>query len=83
MPTPGDWLAQTTRPAYGVLAPSDIGHALKYIAQRPVVVDNFLDDVGGAGLAFLDTVLGATRRGSPLNASPRMDQSSASSSAEF
>ncbi len=59
-PSPGAWLENEPTPAWGVLAPSDFGHALKYIARRPVVVDNFLDDVGGDGGAFLSTVFAAS-----------------------
>jgi dolichyl-diphosphooligosaccharide--protein glycosyltransferase len=62
-PSPGEWLATEPRPSYGILAPSNFGHALKYIARRPVVVDNFLDDVGGDGSAFLDAALGETEAG--------------------
>lgn len=37
----------TARPEYGVLAPWGDGHVLKYVGRRPVVVDNFGDDLGG------------------------------------
>ena len=30
-----------------------MGHILKYVARRPVVVDNFINDVGGDGNQFL------------------------------
>jgi len=59
-PSPGAWLENDPKPTWGVLAPSDFGHAIKYIARRPVVVDNFLDDVGGDGGAFLSAVLAAS-----------------------
>jgi dolichyl-diphosphooligosaccharide--protein glycosyltransferase len=48
-PTSG-WLeAGGTPPEYGVLGPWGWGHALRYAAQRPMVQDNFGDDVGAEG----------------------------------
>jgi len=47
-PTSG-WLAPGAVPEYGVLGPWGWGHALRYAAQRPMVQDNFGDDVGEEG----------------------------------
>jgi dolichyl-diphosphooligosaccharide--protein glycosyltransferase len=38
------------RPGYGVLSAWGYGHLIKYVAQRPTVVGNFGDDVGGQNL---------------------------------
>jgi len=59
-PSPGGWLTPDVRPGYGVLAPSNMGHVLKYVGRRPVVVDNFIDDVGGDGSRFLIETLRAS-----------------------
>lgn len=47
-PTSG-WLEPGPAPAYGVLGPWGFGHALRYGSQRPMVQDNFGDDVGSEG----------------------------------
>jgi asparagine N-glycosylation enzyme membrane subunit Stt3 len=48
-PTSG-WLAASgPPPEYGVLGPWGWGHALRYASQRPMVQDNFGDDVGTEG----------------------------------
>jgi dolichyl-diphosphooligosaccharide--protein glycosyltransferase len=47
-PTSG-WLDASQAPEYGVLGPWELGHIVQYVARRPVVVDNFGDDVGGRG----------------------------------
>jgi dolichyl-diphosphooligosaccharide--protein glycosyltransferase len=39
-PTRG-YLDATERPEYGMLSPPGVGHALRYIARRPVPADNF------------------------------------------
>lgn len=44
-PTEG-WLDDDGTPAYGVLTAWGDGHVTRYIARRPVVQDNFGDDVG-------------------------------------
>ena len=44
-PTVG-WLDADQTPQYSVLAPWSGGHVLKYMAHRPVIWDNFGDDVG-------------------------------------
>jgi dolichyl-phosphooligosaccharide-protein glycotransferase len=50
-PTSG-WLDDRIRPEYGVLAPWHLGHILQYVGRRPVVVDNFGDDVGEESFAW-------------------------------
>jgi hypothetical protein len=47
-PTSG-WLSPGPPPEYGVLGPWGVGHVLRYVAERPVVQDNFGDDVGREG----------------------------------
>jgi asparagine N-glycosylation enzyme membrane subunit Stt3 len=42
-------------PEYGVLAPWGIGHTIKYVGERPTVVDNFGDDVGREQFALAMT----------------------------
>jgi len=51
-PTTAGWLDASVRPAYGVLAPWWIGHLFRYGAQRPMVTDNFGDDVGERNFAL-------------------------------
>jgi asparagine N-glycosylation enzyme membrane subunit Stt3 len=59
------WLAEHTpqtsgfwdtslRPEYGVLAAWGDGHLLRYVAQRPVVQDNFGDDVSERSFALAE-----------------------------
>jgi dolichyl-phosphooligosaccharide-protein glycotransferase len=45
-PDPSDWLDASAKPAYGILAPWEIGHVLEYQARRPTVSDNFGNDIG-------------------------------------
>jgi dolichyl-diphosphooligosaccharide--protein glycosyltransferase len=45
----------TESPEYGVLAPWGIGHTIKYVGERPTVVDNFGDDVGREQFALAMT----------------------------
>jgi asparagine N-glycosylation enzyme membrane subunit Stt3 len=52
-PTAGFWDA-SARPEYGVLAAWGDGHVLRYVAQRPVVQDNFGDDVGVRNFALAE-----------------------------
>jgi len=40
------WLAPDAQPAYGVLAPWSLGHALGYASRRPTVTNNFGNDLG-------------------------------------
>ncbi len=46
-PPAGDPSDLNAQPDYGVLAYWDIGHMIQYVAERPVVVNNFGDDLGG------------------------------------
>ena len=57
-PTAG-WLEPGALPEYGVLGPWGAGHALRYTAQRPVVQDNFGDDVGSEGFAAAEAYFSA------------------------
>ncbi len=49
-----EWMRRNTpeparpgeRAAWGVLAPSGIGHVLEHVARRPTVTNNFGDDIG-------------------------------------
>ncbi len=52
-PTSGYWDA-SQRPEYGVLAAWGDGHLLRYVAERPVVQDNFGDDVSEQGFALAE-----------------------------
>jgi dolichyl-diphosphooligosaccharide--protein glycosyltransferase len=52
-PTAG-WLDPAARPEYGVLAPWGDGHVLRYVARRPMVQDNFGDDVGTRGFELAE-----------------------------
>ena len=49
-PTVG-WLDAEATPQYAVLAPWSGGHVIKYIGHRPVIWDNFGDDVGRENFA--------------------------------
>jgi asparagine N-glycosylation enzyme membrane subunit Stt3 len=44
-PETGGWLDDQFEPEYAVLAPWSMGHVIKYRARRPVLQDNFGDDV--------------------------------------
>ena len=57
-PTPS-WLAPGQPPEYGVLGPWGFGHELRYVAQRPMVQDNFGDDVGTEGFAAAEAYFSA------------------------
>ena len=52
-PTAGYWDA-SQRPEYGVLAAWGDGHLLRYVAERPLVQDNFGDDVGERSFALAE-----------------------------
>jgi asparagine N-glycosylation enzyme membrane subunit Stt3 len=52
-PTAGWWDA-SQRPEYGLLAAWGDGHVLRYVARRPVVQDNFGDDVGERSFALAE-----------------------------
>lgn len=58
-PTSG-WLDPTARPEYGVLAAWGDGHLLRWVARRPVVQDNFGDDVGTRNFALAERYYAAT-----------------------
>ncbi len=45
-PIPSAWLDPSAKPAYGILAPWEIGHVLEYQARRATVTDNFGNDIG-------------------------------------
>lgn len=45
-PATSGYLDTQQTPGYGVLAPWMFGHVLTYVAQRPMVLGNFGDDVG-------------------------------------
>jgi dolichyl-diphosphooligosaccharide--protein glycosyltransferase len=45
-PTTEGWLEADASPAYGVLTAWGDGHVMRYVARRPVVQDNFGDDLG-------------------------------------
>jgi asparagine N-glycosylation enzyme membrane subunit Stt3 len=40
------WLELDATPAYGVMGPWEVGHAIQYLGRRPTVIDNFGDDLG-------------------------------------
>jgi len=46
-------------PGYSVLGPWGDGHILKYVAQRPVVQDNFGDDVAAENFALAEAYFSA------------------------
>jgi asparagine N-glycosylation enzyme membrane subunit Stt3 len=58
-PTAGYWDA-SLRPEYGVLAAWGDGHVLRYVAERPLVQDNFGDDVGEQGFARAEAYFAET-----------------------
>ena len=58
-PTSG-WLDPAARPEYGVLAAWGDGHLLRWVARRPVVQDNFGDDVGTRNFALAERYYAAT-----------------------
>jgi dolichyl-diphosphooligosaccharide--protein glycosyltransferase len=57
-PTAG-WLDPAAQPEYGVLAPWGDGHLLRYVARRPMVQDNFGDDVGARNFALAERYFAA------------------------
>jgi asparagine N-glycosylation enzyme membrane subunit Stt3 len=57
-PTSG-WLEPGPAPEYGVLAPWGAGHVVRYGSERPVVQDNFGDDVGAEGFAAAEAYFAA------------------------
>ena len=69
--TSGYWDA-SLRPEYGVLAAWDDGHVLRYVAQRPVVQDNFGDDVGEQGFALAEAYFAETSEPAALRIAERL-----------
>jgi asparagine N-glycosylation enzyme membrane subunit Stt3 len=57
-PTAGYWDA-SARPEYGVLAAWGDGHLLRYVAERPMVQDNFGDDVSEHSFALAEAYFAA------------------------
>jgi dolichyl-diphosphooligosaccharide--protein glycosyltransferase len=58
-PKTSGYLDDSQRPEYGVLAPWGAGHMLRYIARRPMVQDNFGDDVGPLNFALAERYFAA------------------------
>jgi hypothetical protein len=65
-PTAG-WLDPSVRPEYGVLAPWGDGHLLRWIARRPVVQDNFGDDVGARSFELAERYYAADTEAEALD----------------
>ena len=63
--TAGYWDA-SVRPEYGVLAAWGDGHVLRYVAERPMVQDNFGDDVGEQGFARAEAYFAETSESAAL-----------------
>jgi dolichyl-diphosphooligosaccharide--protein glycosyltransferase len=57
------FLDAAEQPEYGVLSSWAIGHQLRYRARRPMVVDNFGDDVAPENFIRVQTLLGARAEG--------------------
>jgi asparagine N-glycosylation enzyme membrane subunit Stt3 len=64
-PTAGYWDGAAP-PEYGVLAAWGDGHVLRYVAERPVVQDNFGDDVGERGFALAEQYFAQTSESAAL-----------------
>jgi asparagine N-glycosylation enzyme membrane subunit Stt3 len=64
-PTSG-WLDPGAQPEYGVLAAWGDGHLLRWIARRPVVQDNFGDDVGADNFAQAERYYASTSEAEAL-----------------
>lgn len=71
-PPTESWLEPGPPPAYGVLAPWGAGHPLRYVARRPVVQDNFGDDVGEEAFAAAEAYFAAEREGDALAIAERL-----------
>jgi dolichyl-diphosphooligosaccharide--protein glycosyltransferase len=69
--TSGYWDA-SLRPEYGVLGAWGDGHVLRYVAQRPVVQDNFGDDVGEQGFALAEAYFAETSEPAALRIAERL-----------
>ena len=59
-PATSGWLSPGAPPSYGVLTAWGDGHVVRYVAQRPVVQDNFGDDVGREGFDGAERYFAAT-----------------------
>jgi len=64
-PTSG-YHAATGTPEYGVLAAWGDGHVLRWVAERPVVQDNFGDDVSERGFRLAEEYFSATNEAAAL-----------------
>lgn len=64
-PTSG-WLDPGAQPEYGILAAWGDGHLLRWIARRPVVQDNFGDDVGVDNFARAERYFASTSESEAL-----------------
>ena len=56
-PSPGAAYAPGARPGYGVLGHWQTGHLVTYVAERPMVVGNFGDDLGEESARSFDLAL--------------------------
>jgi len=70
-PTSG-WSAAGTAPEYGVLGAWGDGHVVRYVARRPVVQDNFGDDVGSANFADAERYFAAPDEDEALGIATRL-----------
>ncbi len=70
-PTAGYWDA-SARPEYGVLAAWGDGHVLRYVAERPLVQDNFGDDVDARGFALAEDYYSASSEPAALAIAERL-----------
>ncbi len=59
-PDTAGWLSPGAPPRYGVLTAWGDGHVVRYVAHRPVVQDNFGDDVGREGFDAAERYFAAT-----------------------
>ncbi len=64
-PTAG-WLDPSARPEYGVLSAWGDGHLLRWVARRPVVQDNFGDDVSAHGFELAERYYAAASEAEAL-----------------
>jgi asparagine N-glycosylation enzyme membrane subunit Stt3 len=70
-PTSG-YLDVSQSPEYAVLAPWGLGHVIKYVAERPVIQDNFGDDVGAEGFAAAEDYFAAESESEALEIAERL-----------
>lgn len=69
-PTSG-YLDASRSPEYAVLAPWGLGHLIRYVAERPVIQDNFGDDVGVEGFAAAEDYFAAESESEALEIAER------------